>query len=128
MRLKSIDGHVEEIERPASFCPTSPYDLAPPQLLAQALKQCAYQVRAFRDDMEYVLWYSRLNLAIHKLRIPVSLNDLFMVQMNHRYTSFSMNHLSTTPLARHSWERHMQMNQLPLRMTKMMNIPLPKQK
>ena len=33
LNLESVDGHVEAINHSAIYCPTSPYNLAPPQLL-----------------------------------------------------------------------------------------------
>ena len=88
MRLESSDGHVEEIDHQAIFCPTSPYNLAPPQLLVRALKKRGYRAQGYHDDTEYVLRYSRPNSVPHKMRTPISPNDLFLAQINPGYTSF----------------------------------------
>ena len=39
LNLESVDGHVEAINHLAIYCPTSPYNLAPPQLLVRVLKK-----------------------------------------------------------------------------------------
>ena len=88
MKLESVDGHVEEIDHLAIFCPTSPYNLAPPQLLVRALKQRGYRARAYHDDEEYIIKYSRPGANPHMMRTLISPNDLFLVQMNHGYKSF----------------------------------------
>ena len=89
MRLRSVDGHVEEIDHPAIFCPTSPYNLAPPQLLVRALKRRGYvHSKGYHDDNEYIIQFSRSHAMRHQIRIPISPNDLFLLQMNDGYTSF----------------------------------------
>ena len=88
LKIESTDGHVEEIDHSAIFCPTSPYNLAPPQLLVRALKQRGYQARAYHDDTEYVIKYSHPNENPHMMKTPISPNDLFLAQMNHGYKSF----------------------------------------
>ena len=98
MRLESSDGHVEEIDHQAIFCPTSPYNLAPPQLLVRSLKKRGYQAQGYHDDTEYVLRYSRPNSASHKMRTPISPNDLFLAQLNPGYTSFFHEAVTFAPL------------------------------
>ena len=88
LTLESVDGHLEIVNHLAIYCPTSPYNLAPPQLLVRALKRRGYQARAYHDDAEYVLQYSRPNSAVHKVKTRISPNDLFLAQMNHGYKSF----------------------------------------
>ena len=83
MKLESVNRHVEEIDHLAIFCPTSPYNPAPPQLLVRALKQRGYRARAYHDDEEYVIKYSCPGANPHMMRMLISLNDLFLVQMNH---------------------------------------------
>ena len=88
LNLESVDGHVEAINHLAIYCPTSPYNLAPPQLLVWALKKRGYHARAYHDNEEYVLQYSHPNSGVHKMKTPISPNDLFLAQMNHGYKSF----------------------------------------
>ena len=78
--LSSDDGHKETaIFNGAIYCPTSPFNLLPPQILTRTLKKQYGKARVIHDDEDYCLEWTDSTNSSRVTSLQITSNDLFIL-------------------------------------------------